>query len=93
VSGAWLAVDDAERRVAIARAATSSAEEALRLVRTRYENQLGRAIDVLDVQAALNGARADLVRAENDLLRAHADLELAAGTLLSWAESGTGGAE
>jgi outer membrane protein len=93
VSGAWLAVEDAERRVAIARAATSSAEEALRLVRTRYENQLGRAIDVLDVQAALNGARADLVRAENDLLRAHADLELAAGTLLSWAESGTGGAE
>jgi outer membrane protein len=90
VSEAWLAVEDAGRRVAIARAAVGSAEEALRLIRTRYENQLGRAIDVLDAQTAVNRARADLVRAENDLLRAHAGLELAVGTLLSWAAPGTG---
>jgi len=42
-------------------------------------------IDLLDAQTALNGARADGVRAENDLLHSRARLEAASGTLLSWA--------
>jgi outer membrane protein TolC len=45
---------------------------------------------LLDAQTAFNGARADLVRAQNDLQQSRAQLEYASGTLLSWAlpESG-----
>ncbi|MCL5966792.1 MAG: TolC family protein [Deltaproteobacteria bacterium] len=84
VTQAHLAVEEAERRAEIARAAAASAEEGLRLIKARYENQLARMVDLLDAQSALNAARADRVRAGNDLLRARADLEYATGTLLSW---------
>lgn len=97
VTQARLAADDAARRAAIARQAVAAAEEAARLIRARYENQLARMVDLLDAQAALDRARADRVRAENDLLRARADLERATGTLLSWAQGNaaapTAGAE
>lgn len=85
VTQAWLAVEESERRLAIARAAVEAAEEGARLVQARYENQLARMIDLLDAQTALNGARADRVRAENDLRHSRARLEAASGTLLSWA--------
>lgn len=87
VTRAWLAVEESEQRLAIARAAVDAAEEGARLVKARYENQLARIIDLLDAQTALNGARADRVRAENDLQHARARLEAASGTLLSWAQA------
>jgi outer membrane protein TolC len=49
-------------------------------------------IDLLDAQTALDGARADLLRAQNDLQQSRAQLEYASGTLLSWALPETGGA-
>ena len=82
---AHLSVEEATRRVEIVRAAVAAAEEGTRLVRTRYENQLARMIDLLDMQTALNGVRADLVRAQNDLQQSRAQLEYASGNLLSWA--------
>jgi outer membrane protein TolC len=88
VSQAWLALSDAEARVAIARDSVAAAEEGVRLIRTRYENQLGRMVDLIDAQAALDGARAGQVRAGNDLRQAQADLEFATGTLLPWATQG-----
>ncbi len=88
VTRAYLGVEEAGRRAAIARAALASAEEGMRLVGKRYENQRARMIDVLDAQSALDGARADVVAAENDVLASRAALELASGTLLSWAAPG-----
>lgn len=85
VTQAWLGVEESTRRLAIARAAVDAAEEGARLVQARYENQLARMIDLLDAQTALNGARADRARAENDLQHSRARLEAASGTLLSWA--------
>ena len=93
VTQAYLLLEEAARRVEIARAAVASAEEGTRLVRSRYENQLARMIDLLDAQTAQNGARADLVRAENDLQQSRAQLEYASGTLLSWALPDTEGAQ
>ena len=87
VTQAWLAVEEAERRLAIARAAAEAAEEGVRLVKARYENQLARMIDLLDAQTALNGSRADGIRAANDLQQSRGRLEAASGTLLSWALS------
>ncbi len=92
VTRAYLSVEEAGRRAAIARASLEAAEEGMRLVGKRYENQRARMIDVLDAQSALDAARADLVAAENDVLASRAALELASGTLLSWAApEGTAG--
>ncbi|MDH3383733.1 MAG: TolC family protein, partial [Deltaproteobacteria bacterium] len=44
---AHLSVEEATRRVEIARAAVAAAEEGTRLVKSRYENQLARMIDLL----------------------------------------------
>lgn len=85
VTRAYLSVEAAGRRLEIARAALAAAEEGLRLVKARYENQRARMIDLLDVQSALDAARADRVAAENDVVQSRADLEYASGTLLSWA--------
>ena len=96
VTRAYLSVEEAARRVEIARAAVAASEEGTRLVKTRYENQLSRLIDLLDSQAALHSSRADLVRAENDLRQSRARLEFVSGTLFPWVFSdakgtGTGG--
>lgn len=91
VSQAYLFVQEADLRVGIAKAAADAAEEALRLVKSRYGNELARMVDLVDAQAAANASRADLVRAENDVRQARADLEYAGGTLLSWALPGGSG--
>lgn len=91
VTRAYLSVEEASRRVEIARASVAAAEEGTRLVRSRYENQLARMIDLLDAQTALNSVRADLVRAENDLQQSRAKLEYSSGGLLSWALPESGG--
>jgi len=82
---AYLGIREAQLRGEIARAAVASAEEGMRLIRNRYENQIGRMIDVLDAQTALDRARAEAVKAENDLGQSRARLMFASGTLLSWA--------
>ena len=88
VAKAYLGVREAQRRSEIARAAVAAAEEGLRLIRTRYENHLARSLDVLDAQTALHQARADAVKAENDVRHSRARLMYVSGTLLSWAAPG-----
>ena len=90
VTRAYLGIREAQRRVEIARAAAASAEEGVRKIRSRYENQLGRMIDVLDAQSALNQVRADAVKAENDLRHSRALLLYVTGALLPWAEKEAG---
>ncbi|MGE5248023.1 MAG: TolC family protein [Verrucomicrobiota bacterium] len=85
VTQAYLGIREAQRREEISRAAVVAAQEGARQIQARYENHLGRMIDVLDAQAALHQARADAVKAENDLLQARARLMYVSGTLLSWA--------
>lgn len=85
VTRAYLGVTEAGKRVDIARSAADAALEGARLIKVRYENQLARMIDVLDSQAALNAARAELVKAENDLRQSGAELLSASGELLPWA--------
>jgi outer membrane protein TolC len=93
VTRAYLSVEEAARRVEIARAAVAAAKEGTRLVKARYENQLSRLIDLLDSQSALHSSRADQVRAENDLQQSRARLEYVSGMLLPWALSESKGAE
>jgi len=78
-----LGVKEATLRGEIARAALASAEEGVRLLKSRYENQLGRMVDLLDAQTALDGARAAAIRAENDVRFSRAQRLYASGGLLS----------
>ncbi|NJD62212.1 MAG: TolC family protein, partial [Deltaproteobacteria bacterium] len=89
VTKAYLGAREAGSRVEIARSAAAAAEEGLRLIRARYENQLARMSDLLDAQSAANAARADLVKAENDLRQSRAELLFATGRLLPWALPGS----
>jgi outer membrane protein TolC len=78
-----LGVKEATLRAEIARAALSSAEEGMRLLTSRYENRLGRMVDLLDAQTALDAARAARIRAENDVRLSRAQRLYASGGLLS----------
>ncbi|MGA8753252.1 TolC family protein [Candidatus Deferrimicrobium sp.] len=80
-----LGVKEATLREEIARAALASAEEGVRLLTSRYENRLGRMVDLLDAQTALDGARAVRIRAENDVRLSRAQRLYASGGLLSFA--------
>ena len=80
-----LGVREATLRAEIARAALASAEEGVRLLKSRYENQLGRMVDLLDAQTALDGARAARIRSENDVRLSRAQRLYASGGLLSYA--------
>ena len=91
---AELGVKEATLRAEIARAALESAEEGVRLLQSRYENHLGRMVDLLDAQTALDGARAARIRAENDVRLSRAQRLYASGGLLSFAApSGENGKE
>ena len=78
-----LGVKEATLRAEIARAALASAEESVRLLTSRYENRLGRMVDLLDAQTALDAARAARIRAENDVRFSRAQRYYASGGLLS----------
>src|SRR5512140_2897896 len=80
-----LGVREATLRGEIARAALASAEEGVRLLKSRHDNHLGRMMDLLDAQTALDGARAARVRAENDVRLSRAQRLYASGGLLSFA--------
>ena len=80
-----LGVKEATLRAEIARAALAAAEESVRLLTSRYENHLGRMVDLLDAQTALDGARASRIRAENDVRQSRAQRLYASGGLLSFA--------
>ncbi|MHB1013590.1 MAG: TolC family protein [Desulfobacteria bacterium] len=80
-----LGVKEAILRAEIARAALASAEEGVRLLQSRYENHLGRMVDLLDAQTALDGARAARILAENDVRLSRAQRLYASGGLLAFA--------
>ena len=78
----YLAVEEARKGLELARKALRSAEEGRRLVRARYENSLSAMVDLLDVQAALDAARANVAAKEGAYLTAVANLGFQSGTIM-----------
>jgi len=78
---AYLHADSAWRRIQVARAAVAQAEEALRIVRNRYENGLFTIVDLLNAELALQQTHTNHLRAMHDYKVSTANLMLAAGTL------------
>ncbi len=78
----YLAVDEARKRLDLARSALETAEEGARLVELRYKNSLAPLVDLLDAQLNLDRARASVVASRNDYLMAKYRLLFESGTLL-----------
>ena len=81
VREAYLALQTARERAAVARDAVASAEESLRIVQDRYESGLTTIVELLDSETALTAARTNLTRTLYDASVGQARLELSLGTL------------
>ena len=81
VRDAFLALQTARERVAVARQAVTSAEESLRIVRDRYESGLTTIVELLDSEMALTAARTSLIRTLYDATVGQARLDLSLGLL------------
>jgi outer membrane protein len=86
INEAYIRVREKEQDLSLSEAVLKEAEEALRLVSIRYENSLAPMVDLLDTQAVVDGARAQLLEAENEYLDAIADLYYQGGILLKTIE-------
>ena len=78
---AHLEAQSAWKRIEVAHTALSQAEEALRIVRNRYNSGLLTVVELLDAEVALQQARTNHFKSLHDYKIALAALFLAAGTL------------
>jgi outer membrane protein TolC len=82
INEAYQKVREKQKNLELSKVALKEAEEAMRLVRIRYENSLSPFVDLLDTQMMLQNARAKLVEAENNYSAAVAELYYQSGQLL-----------
>ena len=69
------------QQIKVAETSVTQAEEALRIVQNRYENDLLTIVELLGAELALQQARVNRFQAVHDYNIAKTNLELAAGTL------------
>jgi outer membrane protein TolC len=81
VKNAWLAVEEAEKLIAVTQKAIEQAEENYRINQERYREQVSRMTDVLDALTLLTYARASYSNALSDYQIALAALERATGVI------------
>jgi len=79
VAMANLRLTEARKRLEVSEKSAEQADEALRLIRARYENGAATITEFLDAEVALTGARVRNVSARYDVERATADLRRALG--------------
>ena len=82
VHEAFLVVDESRLNSELARSALKTAEEGRRLVMVRYENSLSPLVDLLDAQANLDRARANMIAMQKKNLLALLTLGYESGTIL-----------
>jgi outer membrane protein TolC len=79
VRTAWLAIEDARRRLGLTTLAVQSAEQNLQLAKGLFDVGRSSSLELTDAQISLAQARADDVQAHADELAALARLERAIG--------------
>lgn len=79
ITSSFLKIDESHKRIMVARQALEEANESYRMAVARYEAQVGTNTNVLDAQAKLSGAEANLIRANADYLKALATIYNAMG--------------
>jgi outer membrane protein TolC len=80
VQAAWAERESARRRLEVAVAARTRAEEALRIVRERYSEGIAMIVELLGTEAAFTQAQANHAQALSELWLAEASLDLASGS-------------
>jgi len=78
---AFLWAQSARKQIQVAEAAVAQAEEALRIVKNRYDSGLFTILALLDAELALQQARTNHFRSIHDYKVATTDLVLAAGVI------------
>jgi outer membrane protein len=78
---AFLQAQSARHRINVSEETVSQAEEALRIIRNRYENGLLTLVSLLDAEVSLQAAHTSRYSALHDYMAARIQLSLAAGTL------------
>ncbi|MDF1590653.1 MAG: TolC family protein [Desulfobacterales bacterium] len=78
---AFLQAQSARKRIPVAAAAVTQAEETLRIVRNRYETGLLNIVALLDAELTLQHARTNQFKAAHDYKVAAVQLALVAGTI------------
>jgi len=81
VRTAYLNLQDAAKRLEVARKGLEQATEALRLARVRYEAGVSLQLEISDAELAYTQAQTNLVNAQFDYLDAYAALQKAVGTI------------
>jgi outer membrane protein TolC len=78
---AYLSAESAWNRITLAAAGVAQADETLRIVTDRYQNDLVTVVDLLEAQSTAEKARFDHLQAIHDYRSARVQLLLAAGVL------------
>ncbi len=78
----WLRRHEVEKQYMAARSSVVSAQETVRLLSRRFENDLATMLELLDAQSALNQTRAMLVESETNRYLATGRIWYAAGIFL-----------
>ena len=81
LTNASLNVKSALKKVTIAQKAVEQAQENLRIIENKYEVGMASNVEVIDVQVAYTGAKANAINALYDYHIARADVERAMGTI------------
>jgi outer membrane protein TolC len=82
IQESYLRRDEVGKRLEVAGNARQYAEESVRLIGKRFENSIATMVELLDAQAALDKARANLVEVENLYALATARIYYSAGIFL-----------
>jgi outer membrane protein len=78
---AWLAANDAYRRLAVTAQMVAEANEALRLAQARYDNALGSIVELTQAQVNQTAAQIAAASAKYEYLSRRAELNYAIGVL------------
>jgi len=81
VRQAYLNLQDAQKRLEVARKGLEQATEALRLARVRFEAGVSPQLEISDAELAFTQAQTNLVNAQFDYLDAYAALLRAIGAI------------
>jgi outer membrane protein TolC len=76
----YLNIQDAAKRISVARTALEASKEGYRMAVARYQAQVGTSTDVLDAQSRVSTAEFNLTQALTDYQSALADIYVAMGT-------------
>jgi len=91
VHEAFLELEEARSGLELAEARLRLARESQRLIASRYENSLTTVVELMDVQSALNAARAAVVEKHNNYRVAAAELMFQSGIILEGYMTENGG--